>query len=984
MTALRIASAPTRLALAIGVTAALVAGGLVGAGPASAAFGLSSFTNVYQDASGAPATQAGSHADVVTDLAFNLTTGPDGTEIPDEELRDLQVDLPAGFYGNPKAQPTCTASQLVARDGYCEPAAQVGVLDYEIIPGFNLEFPVYNMQTPATKTAVLGAIVVGAQVNINVSVRTEGDYGLRATLSNINQALILRRTVLTLWGVPADPVHDPARYSALFTGGLSAGVPPKPFLTLPARCEPATTSLKADSWQHPGTWVTASATSPPLTGCDRLQFDAKLSARPQVTDAGAPSGYDASLSIPQDLSTNGLGTPQLRKAVVTLPEGTTVSAASAAGLGACSDENLKLGTSEEPTCPESSKVGTVSITTPVLDDPVQGDVILGTQRPDQLLRLFVVARGPGLLLKIPGKVDLDPVTGRLVATFDGTPQLPFSRLDTSFKGGPRAALSNPKACGTYTTHATLTPWSGGPAVETDDSFTIDQRCDRAGRFEPTLDAGVVNPTAGGSSTFVLNLSRPDGQQDINGLEVTLPPGLLAHVDDVPLCPEAQAAAGTCAAASQIGSVRAGAGAGPSPLSVPEPGKAPTAVYLAGPYKGAPFSLSIVVPAQAGPFDLGTVVVREALFVDPTTAQVLVRSDPLPTILQGVPLDLQKLSVTIDRPRFMLTPTNCAPMQISARVSSTSGANVEVSSPFQATDCASLAHRPKLAFALTGKGQTTDAKHPTLVAHLTPRAGDANIKQTKVTLPLSLALDPNNANGLCEPSDAAADRCPAASIVGHAKAVSLLHEPLDGPIYFVRGERKDPKSGRVIRTLPKLYLPLRGEGVQINVYASSEVPDGKHLVTTFDNLPDVLLKSFDLTVNGGAHGILVVSNANLCAANQIATGDFVGQNGKAFEDDISMATPCPLSIKGAGHGPSTVKLTVGGLTAGKVRVSGAGIQATTRTISTATVATVMPKLRAAAVRALVAGRVVTLRVNVAFTPNGAKKAKKITKTITLHG
>ncbi len=984
MTALRIASAPTRLALAIGVTAALVAGGLVGAGPASAAFGLSSFTNVYQDASGAPVTQAGSHADVVTDLAFNLTTDPSGTEIPDEELRDLQVDLPAGFYGNPKAQPTCTASQLVARDGYCEPAAQVGVLAYEIIPGFNLEFPVYNMQTPSTKTAVLGAIVVGAQVNINVSVRTEGDYGLRATLSNINQALILRRTVLTLWGVPADPAHDPSRYSALFTGGLSAGIPPKPFLTLPARCEPVTTSLKADSWQHPGTWVTTSATSPALTGCDRLRFDPKLSVRPQVTTAGAPSGYDSSVSIPQDQSTDGLGTPQLRKAVVTLPLGTKVSAASAAGLGACSDEDLKLGTGEEPSCPESSKVGTVSITTPVLDDPVQGDVILGTQRPDQLLRLFIVARGPGLLLKIPGKVDLDPVTGQLVATFDGAPQLPFSTLEISLKGGSRAALSNPKACGTSTTHVTLTPWSGGSAVETSDPFTIDQDCDRGGRFEPALDAGVVNPTAGGSSTFVLNLSRPDGQQDIEALDVTLPAGLLAHVDDVPLCPEAQAAAGTCAAASQIGSVRAGVGAGPSPLSVPEPGKAPTAVYLAGPYKGAPFSLSIVVPAQAGPFDLGTVVVRGPLFVDPTTAQVLVRSDPLPTILQGIPLDMQKLSVTIDRSRFMLTPTSCAPMQVSAQVSPTSGAHVGVSSPFQATDCASLGHRPKLAFALTGKGQTTDDKHPTLVAHLSPRAGDANIKKATVTLPLSLALDPDNANGLCEPGDAAADKCPEASIVGHAKAVSLLHEPLEGPIYFVRGERTDPKSGGVIRTLPKFYLPLRGEGVRINLNASSQVSDSKRLVTTFDNVPDVLVKSFDLTLNGGAHGILVVSNTNLCAANQIANSVFVGQNGKAFEDDISMSTPCPLSVKAAGHGPSTVTLTVGGLAAGKIRLSGAGIRTTTRTISTATVATVAPKLRAAAARALAAGRDVTIRVSVAFTPKGAKKAKKITKTLTLHG
>jgi hypothetical protein len=1000
MTSSYLTSAARRLARLLSLACAVTALGLIGTGTAHADFGIDTFTNDYLDSAGNPMLQAGGHASQSTFLHFNTTTDdpslpscdsgappPCGNTIMDGQVRDIVAELPAGFYGNPQNYPTCTMQDIVANDGYCYPSAQVGVLNYEIFPGFFVDFPVYNLPSPSSRTAVLGVVAVGIPAKIVVSVRTDGDYGLTAKLSNLNQGLSLTTTRLTLWGVPSDPVHDVQRYfpnGGLFGSGAPAGIPPRPFLSLPARCEPMTTTLSADSWQNPGKWVTKSVTTPPLTGCDRLKFDASIKARPQITRAGTPSGFNVSLSIPQDNTVQGVATPQMRKAVVALPVGTRVSPASAAGLGACSDADLKLGTDAEPTCPDSSKIGSVTIHTPVLADPVAGDIILGTQRPDQLLRLFFVVRGPGLLMKIPGKVDLDPKNGQPVATFDNTPQLPFSTLETTFKDGPRAALSTPKACGTYTTRATLTPWSGGPAVETSDSFTINQGCDQGGRFEPKLDAGTSDARAGGSPSFTLDLSRPSGQQEISSMDVTLPPGLVAHVGDVPLCAEAQAAAGACPAETRIGSVRSAVGEGASPLWVPEAGKAPTSVSLAGPYKGAPFSLSIVVPAQAGPFDLGTVVVRAALYVDPNTAQVTVRSDPIPTILMGIPLAMQKLVVTVDRAGFMVNPTNCAAGQITGVVGSDAGARVNVASPFQVTDCARLPFEPKLSMALTGKGQTTDGKHPALTAHLAPAAGDANIKQARVILPLSLALDPDNAQGLCEPTDAAADKCPERSIVGRAKAVSLLHQPLEAPVYFVRAERKDPKTGRMIRTLPKLYVPLKGEGVTINVWANSEVPDNEHLVTTFANLPDVPLKSFDLSITGGAHGILVVSDSDVCAANQVATAQFDGQNGKDIEDDISLGTPCRLSVKGAGHGPTTVTLTVGGLGAGKVTVSGRGLSKTSRKITSATVANLRPRLTAATRAALARGHDVRVKVTVSFTPKGSKKAKKVRRTITMHG
>jgi hypothetical protein len=970
---------PATFARMLCVALMMAAAMLAVADRASAAFGIDAFTSDFVDPSGSPVTQAGSHPDLTTDLTFHSKTDSNGTTTIDDQIRDIQVDLPAGFYGNPQATPTCVMQELVATDGFCNTAAQVGILLYS-----GIEWPVYNMKPAEGQTAVLVVMAFTVPAKIVASVRADGDYGITVKLSNLSQALPLTHTILTLWGVPADPIHDPHRYRGFFDGGHPAGVPPRPFLTAPARCEPVTTTVRAASWQAPSTWVTRSVTSPPLTGCDQLRFDANIKARPQTTVAGAPSAFDVTIDVPQNESARGLSTPTLRKAVVALPPGTRVSPASADGLGACSDADLKLGSDGAPSCPESSKVGVVSIETPLLAEPLTGDIILGTQRPDQLLRLFFVVRGPGLLLKIPGKVDLDPATGQPVATFDGTPQLPFSSLKTSFKGGPRAALVNPKACGSYTTRATLTPWSGGPAVETTDSFAIDQGCDVAGRFEPSLSAGLVDPQAGSSSPFVFTLSRPSGQQDFSSLEATLPPGLLAHVDAVPLCPEAQAAAGSCPAASQVGSLQATAGPGPSPLAVPQPGRAPTAVFLAGPYKGAPFSLSIVVPAQAGPFDLGTVVVRTALLVDPDTTQVMIKSDPLPTILQGIPLDVQRLSVAMDRPGFMIAPTSCDPTAVIGRVDSTGGRTADVRATFQVTDCASLPFAPKLTMDLTGKGQTTDGKHPALVAHLGPNAGQANLQGAKAILPSALALDPDNANGLCEPADAAADRCPAQSIVGSAKAVSVLHEPLRSPIYFVRGERKDPETGRTIKTLPKLFIPLKGEGVKVNVNASSASPDSEHLVTTFDGLPDVPLKSFDLSITGGAHGILVVSRANLCTSNQIATVRFTGQNGRELEDDISMGTPCPLAVRGLGRGSSTVKLRLSGLGAGRVRVSGPGIRTTSRRLTEATVATLQPKLRAAAKRALAQGRDVRITVRASFTPTGSKQAKTITKAITLHG
>jgi hypothetical protein len=533
--------------------------------------------------------------------------------------------------------------------------------------------------------------------------------------------------------------------------------------------------------------------------------------------------------------------------------------------------------------------------------------------------------------------------------------------------GSQAQLALPNACGTYETQAELTSW-GGQVARSTSRMTVDQNCDAASRFAPSFSAGVTNPAGGKSSPFSLVVARADGEQELRSISsVQLPAGLLANVGSVPQCGEADAAAGTCPAASRVGRVEVAAGSG-SPVWLPQAGKLPTSVSLTGPYKGAPFGLSIVVPAQAGPFDLGSVVVRAGVYIDRATTAVTVKSDPLPLILQGIPLRLRQINVLIDRAGFMRNPTNCNPASITAAIDSVSS-TATPSVRFQAGGCRDLDFAPKLAMTLSGKGQNTDGKHPALTAKLTQLDGQANNKKVSVSLPLSLALDPDNANGLCEPADAAADKCPALSIVGHAHGISpILDQPLDGPVYFVRGERKDPKSGRIIRTLPKLYVPLTGEnGIKIDLHATSEVK-ADHLVTTFDNIPDAPVSSFDINIIGGKGGILTVSDADICKSTQVAEQQVDGQNGEAADGPVSIQTPsCPLKVLSKTIGKTSVAVKVSGLGAGKVTITGKGIKKTTKTISKATVATITAKRTT--------GKPGKLKVS--FLPTGVKKARTVT-------
>jgi hypothetical protein len=971
----------------------VMAGGLALAAPASAALHLDHFGYAATNADGSPSVQAGAHPDQVT-TSFVVASHDDGNGhlMPDENARNLSVDLPAGMTGNPRAVPPCSEARLENPGNPCSPSTQVGYVTL-LAPATGSPpwyFPIYNMKPSPGVPAEFGFWALNVAVHLQASVRSGSDYGVTITVKDLPESYPFTETAVTFWGVPSDPSHDAMRGSCLSlfgsTGSCHSEGDHTAFLTNPSACSASNTATAhVDSWQVSGAFDTAQAANLDagaqpvgITGCERLPFAPTIAVQPGVRAAASPSGLSVRLHVPQTENPDGLETATLDRAVVTLPAGVSVSPSSADGLGACSPAQIRLADGTLPDCPDSAKIGTVRIDTPLLNDPLTGSIYLARQGDNpfnSLLAIYLVASGDGVVIKLAGHVEPDPVTGQLKTTFDDNPPLPFSDFELTFKDGPRAALANPQACGDYTTTAALTPHGGGPTVTATDTFTIDASCARG--FAPTFEAGTVNPAGGRATSFTMALGRSDADEGLSTVSMTLPPGLLGNVKDIPLCPEAAAATGTCGAASRIGTTTVGSGSGSSPFHLGG------GVFLTGPYKGAPFGLSIMVPAIAGPLNLGTVVVRAAVSVDPRTAALTVAADPLPTIIQGIPLRLRTVDVTIDRPGFMFNPTNCAPSRVAGTIGSTTGTAVPVASRFQAANCAAIHFKPRLAMALTGEGQTTDGKHPALTAHLAPRIGDANSKRISAKLPLALALDPDNANGLCEPEEAAVNRCPAKSIVGSAKAVSILHEPLTAPVYFVHGVRIDPKTGRKRDTLPKLYIPLTGEGVRIDVNAASEVVD-ERLVTTFDNLPDAPLRSFDLKIDGGQHGILVVSGTNICKANQETDVELTGQNAKESELVVGMPTPCRLGIQSSSHSSSSLKLKVGGLGAGKVTVSGQGLRTARRTIARASVATVSARLSTATKRTLARGDDVRIRVKVSFLAKGAKQAKTVTKTLTVHG
>ncbi|HWA52619.1 MAG TPA: hypothetical protein VG816_00455 [Solirubrobacterales bacterium] len=862
---------------------------------------------------------AGAHADFTVAFAFKTEKGG---ALP-ATTKDVSVELPAGLLANPSAAPKCSAAQLVGTDPEdksnetgCPQDSQIGITEVLLTkgPGNNSAFtePVYNMESPGGDTvARLGFIADVYPVFIDAHIRSEGDYGATITIEGAGSLIPLLSATTTTWGVPADKSHDGERitpYEAVHNGGAPetpsgkrpSGLVPKPFMVNPTRCGvPRQVRIVATSYALPAQPSVATASLPPVSGCGALDFSPAISFTPTTREAESPSGVDFKLSLPQQGLSNPLLSTEahLKSATVTLPQGLSLNPAAAAGLGACSEAEVGLVSAspqrfadDSPGCPESSRVGNLEIQTPLLPEPIGGSLYLATPVANPfgtLLAGYLVAHGQGVTIKLAGRIDIDPVTHRIVARFDEGPQAPFETARLRFKSGARGVLTTPPTCGRHDVLSALSPWSAAdpdnPApdeiAQPSAPFAIDSGpagapCPVPG-FAPSFEAWASNPRAGHFSPLVTRFARPDGSQRFGQLTVTMPRGVTGRLAGIPYCPEAAlAAAGarggigqgaielsapSCPAASQVGEAIAGAGSGPSPFFVPA-GK----VYLAGPYRGAPLSLAIVTPALAGPFDLGVVVVRAALFVDPESAQVSVVADPLPSALQGIPLDIRDVRV-VTAPGFALNPTDCRATRVGATLVSELGASASASTPFQVGGCRHLGLAPKLSLSLSGK--TNRGAHPRLRAVLRPRPGDANLSSVQVTLPRSEFLEQAHIRTICTRVQFAAHNCPAASVYGHAQVTTpLLDEPLRGPVYLRSSSHE----------LPDLAIDLRGQ-VPFVLDGRIDSIDGG-IRTTFAATPDAPFTKAVLTMQGGKKGLLVNSR-DLCAGDSRAKVAFSGQNGR---------------------------------------------------------------------------------------------------------
>ncbi|HTA14548.1 MAG TPA: hypothetical protein VK781_06790 [Solirubrobacteraceae bacterium] len=877
-------------------------------------FNVQKYEMNAEEEGGALDTQAGSHPfQLTTDLSLNQES--DALRAP-EMVKDLNFRLPPGLIGNPTQFPQCTDSQFekgMNGSNECPPDTVVGVASVkaaaEALGRGILTFvvPVFNLKPSVGEPARFAFSAEGNHIFLDTSVRTGEDYGVTVSVKSITQEATLLESQVTFWGVPGDPRHDGSRGWSCVDGGrwynppeapcgpLNALSPP-PLLSMPTSCTgPLHSSVQADSWEHQGVFGTypTSEAMQALDGCNRLPFDPSITVAPDGPAGSTPSGLTVGIHVPQDLVLNAtaLSESNVKDTTVALPAGVALNPAAADGLEACSEEQVSLGARSVPACPDASKVGTVSIKSPLLPNALEGSVYLAAQDANpfgSLIALYIVAQDPisGTIVKVAGEVKPDPVTGQLVSTFDNTPQLPFEDLELHFFGGDRAPLGTPAQCGTYTTGASIAPWSGNPSSNLSSSFQITSgpggsSCSDPLPFAPSLTAGSTNIQAGAFSPFTMTMSRPDGQQSLKGVQLRMPPGLLGTLSSVKLCEEPQADAGTCGPESLIGETVVSVGLGGDPYSV-RGGR----VYITGPYEGAPYGLSIVNPAKAGPFDLGQVIVRARIEVDPLTAVLTISTDTsgpyaIPQILDGIPLQIQHVNVVINRPDFTFNPTNCSRTAIAGALTSGQGATAALSVPFQVTNCATLAFKPQFKVSTAGKtsranGASLDVK---LAYPKAPWGSQANIKSVKVDLPKQLPSRLTTLQKACP--DATFNRnpasCPPGSRIGSATATTpIIPVGLSGPAYFVsHGGAK----------FPELVIVLSGYGVTVQLHGETFINSAGITSSTFRSIPDVPIGVFELKLPQGK-GSALAANGNLCTSTLRMPTTFTAQNGMV----IKQSTP----------------------------------------------------------------------------------------------
>ncbi len=778
---------------------------------------------------------------------------------------------------------------------------------------------------------------------------TPSGYVLRTTTREVPQVPLTQITA-DVYGDPAararahesgTPYAPAASDPSTFTNPDSCtGEPLKTTVHIDSWFEPGSYNADGTPDFEDPRWASKAYEAPPVSGCSALEglFKPAIEATPQSSDADSPTGLDVDLEVPQSDGPETLGTPPLRDAAVALPEGMSVNPSSANGLEACSLSQVGISASglpnaAPPACPDGSKIGTLELETPALPaeackeagkglgecpqsserekTPLDGSIYVARQGENpfgSLLTIYIVVDDPrtGVIVKLPAEVKANEATGQLTTVVRNSPQFPFSELRTHFFGGATASLRTPPTCGAYAVTSELTPWSApesGPPATPSGPFQITQgpgggSCARSAAQEPNSPAfeASTSPTAGAYSPLLVQLNREDGSQNFSQISVTLPPGATGKLAGIPKCSEAQIAAAqardqlgdgalelaspSCPASSRIGTVTVGAGAGPHPFYVSG------GAFLAGPYKGAPFSAVFITPALAGPFDLGVVVVRAGLYVDPHTAQVTTRSDPLPSILHGIPLDIRSVAVDVDRPGFTLNPTNCTTMAATGEETSTQGNVAPLSSRFQVGGCAGLPFRPKLTASVVGRASKADGASFS-VDVTSAGIGQANIAKVELQLPKALPSRLSTLQKAClsvtfESNPAS---CSSEAVIGMATIhTPLLKSPLSGPAYLV-------SHGSA--AFPDVEFVLQGEGVELILDGKTDIKKGI-TYSKFESTPDAPFTTFETKLPAGPHGVLTANVAekehfSLCKANLAMPTEIVGQNGAVIRQTTKIVT-----------------------------------------------------------------------------------------------
>ncbi len=874
--------------------------------------------------------QAGGHPNFgITDFSLNVGE----FVVPGNGVKSVRTDLPIGFSTNPEALPRCSQSDFAANlfkaeESHCPASSQSGEQEVTLVLGpktiVTITGKVYNLEPPVglglefgidLPLAFLGGVHVHSFLEGFVSWHKEAEAEAEGIASG-DYHEFFKISV----GKSLAEKEPPIVRSRLITSGTAG----RGLLTNPTACPgPQTNHLRVETYTGAVAYSEYTTTvSAAEEKCNLLSFEPAFSnaTTPETRDEGTELTTD--LKFPSNAKSSETEGSDLKTAVVTLPEGFTINPSAAGGLQACTSEQLHTATIETA-CPARSEIGTAVISVPGLPpETLTGKIFLGAKslpitEPPYSIYVAVGSKRYGQVIRLEGTVEPNLETGQLTTTFANIPQGPSTDTRLSFNGGALADLANPLKCGTALTKASFIPYAnpGETKTITPELNVTGPGCPATAPFAPTQSASSEPAVAGANSTFTLGLVRPEGNQYLAGLRNILPPGLVGLIPTVSLCGEAEANAGMCTSASQIGTVVVAAGSG-TPYNFN--GK----VYLTGPYQGAPYGLSIVVQPVAGPFSLKPVIARAKIEVKTDTGQVIASDSKVPNIVGGIPTRLRSLTISINRQGFERNPTNCGVLATESTLTGSLGASAFVSTPFQVEGCGALGFKP--SFSATSSAKTSKANGASLETTINQGAGEANIKSVLVQLPKQLPSRLTTLQKACPEATFAANpaSCPAGSVVGSARASTpVLPSKMTGPAYLVShgGE-----------AFPDLELVLEANGVRVIVVGKTDIKNGI-TTTNFATSPDVPVTSVTVSLPTGPHSALA-ANGDLCARPLVMPTTITGQNGKQIKQNTKITVSgCGVRIVGHKVIHNVAYLTVQTFAAGRIIGSGSGLARVSRSV-----------------------------------------------------